>query len=87
MVYPAFCFGQSGVWEALLAALEILIREDHPQQAFNIQQLLKAQVVHRFLLAYQVFQARPHPPKIQTFVLLFLNKLCHHDLFPLTLSF
>ncbi|XP_060781470.1 lysosomal-trafficking regulator isoform X4 [Neoarius graeffei] len=47
---------QSGVWETLLAALEILIREQHPQQAFNIQQLLKAQVVHRFLLTCQVLQ-------------------------------
>ncbi|MCI4376677.1 hypothetical protein PGIGA_G00191140 [Pangasianodon gigas] len=47
---------QSGVWETLLAALEILIREHHPQQAFNIQQLLKAQVVHRFLLTCQVLQ-------------------------------
>ncbi|MCJ8730848.1 hypothetical protein PDJAM_G00189080 [Pangasius djambal] len=44
---------QSGVWETLLAALEILIREHHPQQAFNIQQLLKAHVVHRFLLTCQ----------------------------------
>ncbi|XP_058238437.1 lysosomal-trafficking regulator isoform X2 [Hemibagrus wyckioides] len=47
---------QSGVWETLLGALEILIREHHPQQAFNIQQLLKAQVVQRFLLSCQVFQ-------------------------------
>ncbi|XP_027006009.2 lysosomal-trafficking regulator isoform X2 [Tachysurus fulvidraco] len=47
---------QSGVWETLLGALEILIREHHPQQAFNIQQLLKAQVVQRFLLSCQVLQ-------------------------------
>lgn len=58
-----FClwFCQSGVWETLLGALEILIREHHPQQAFNIQQLLKAQVVQRFLLSCQVLQARPNP--------------------------
>ncbi|KAG7462834.1 hypothetical protein MATL_G00188970 [Megalops atlanticus] len=47
---------QSGVWETLLAALEILIRVHHPQQMFNIRQLLKAQVVHRFLLTCQVLQ-------------------------------
>ncbi|XP_026133560.1 lysosomal-trafficking regulator-like isoform X3 [Carassius auratus] len=47
---------QCGVWETLLTALEILIRVHHPQQMFNIQQLLKAQVVHRFLLACQVLQ-------------------------------
>lgn len=66
-----FLFCQSGVWETLLGALEILIREHHPQQAFNIQQLLKAQVVQRFLLSCQVFQARPQhlnlPPLIFTF--------------------
>ncbi|MBN3312843.1 LYST regulator, partial [Atractosteus spatula] len=47
---------QSGVWETLLAALEILIRVHHPQQVFNIKQLLKAQVVHHFLLTCQVLQ-------------------------------
>uniref|UniRef100_A0A8C0Y9C5 Lysosomal trafficking regulator n=1 Tax=Cyprinus carpio carpio TaxID=630221 RepID=A0A8C0Y9C5_CYPCA len=47
---------QCGVWETLLTALEILIRVHHPQQMFNIRQLLKAQVVHRFLLACQVLQ-------------------------------
>uniref|UniRef100_A0A4W4F2U4 Lysosomal trafficking regulator n=1 Tax=Electrophorus electricus TaxID=8005 RepID=A0A4W4F2U4_ELEEL len=47
---------QGGVWETLLAALEILIRVNHPQQTFNIQQLLKGQVVHRFLLTCQVLQ-------------------------------
>uniref|UniRef100_A0A673MIS0 Lysosomal-trafficking regulator-like n=1 Tax=Sinocyclocheilus rhinocerous TaxID=307959 RepID=A0A673MIS0_9TELE len=47
---------QCGVWEMLLTALEILIRVHHPQQMFNIRQLLKAQVVHRFLLACQVLQ-------------------------------
>ncbi|KAG7492927.1 hypothetical protein MATL_G00019380 [Megalops atlanticus] len=47
---------QSGVWETLLAALEVLIRVHHPHQMFNIQQLLKAQVVHRFLLTCQVLQ-------------------------------
>ncbi|XP_026079194.1 lysosomal-trafficking regulator isoform X3 [Carassius auratus] len=47
---------QCGVWETLLTALEILIRVHHPQQMFNIGQLLKAQVVHRFLLACQVLQ-------------------------------
>ncbi|XP_066553225.1 lysosomal-trafficking regulator isoform X2 [Amia ocellicauda] len=47
---------QSGVWETLLAALEILIRVHHPQQMFNIRQLLKAEVVQRFLLTCQVLQ-------------------------------
>ncbi|XP_036430613.1 lysosomal-trafficking regulator isoform X2 [Colossoma macropomum] len=47
---------QIGVWETLLVALEILIRVHHPQQTFNIRQLLKAQVVHRFLLTCQVLQ-------------------------------
>ncbi|KAG5831273.1 hypothetical protein ANANG_G00302050 [Anguilla anguilla] len=52
---------QDGVWETLLAALEILIRVHHPQQTFNIQQLLKAQVVHRFLLTCQVLQEQLTP--------------------------
>ncbi|XP_028844512.1 lysosomal-trafficking regulator isoform X1 [Denticeps clupeoides] len=47
---------QCGVWETLLTALEILIRVHHPQQMFNIRQLVKAQVVHRFLLTCQVLQ-------------------------------
>ncbi|XP_019382698.1 PREDICTED: lysosomal-trafficking regulator isoform X1 [Gavialis gangeticus] len=47
---------QQGVWETLLVTLEILIRADHHQQMFNIRQLLKAQVVHRFLLMCQVLQ-------------------------------
>ncbi|XP_018535784.1 lysosomal-trafficking regulator isoform X2 [Lates calcarifer] len=47
---------ECGVWETLLAALEILIRVHHPHQVFNIRQLLKAEVVHRFLLACQVLQ-------------------------------
>ncbi|XP_031435189.1 lysosomal-trafficking regulator isoform X2 [Clupea harengus] len=47
---------QCGVWETLLNALEILIRVHHPHQMFNIRQLLKAQVVHRFLLTCQVLQ-------------------------------
>uniref|UniRef100_A0A8C4XEE4 Lysosomal trafficking regulator n=1 Tax=Erpetoichthys calabaricus TaxID=27687 RepID=A0A8C4XEE4_ERPCA len=47
---------QSGVWEALLAGLEILIRVNHPQQMFNIKQLLKANVVHHFLRTCQVLQ-------------------------------
>ncbi|XP_005291247.2 lysosomal-trafficking regulator isoform X3 [Chrysemys picta bellii] len=47
---------QQGVWETLLAALEILIRANHHQQMFNIKQLLKAQVVHHFLLTCQVLQ-------------------------------
>uniref|UniRef100_A0A3P9LYC8 Lysosomal trafficking regulator n=1 Tax=Oryzias latipes TaxID=8090 RepID=A0A3P9LYC8_ORYLA len=47
---------QCGVWETLLAALEILIRVHHPYQVFNIRQLLNAGVVHRFLLACQVLQ-------------------------------
>lgn len=51
-----FFFFQQGVWETLLAALEILIRANHHQQMFNIKQLLKAQVVHHFLLTCQVLQ-------------------------------
>ncbi|XP_053461184.1 lysosomal-trafficking regulator isoform X1 [Nycticebus coucang] len=47
---------EPGVWETLLAALEVLIRADHQQQTFNIKQLLKAQVVHQFLLTCQVLQ-------------------------------
>ncbi|XP_033874007.3 lysosomal-trafficking regulator-like isoform X2 [Acipenser ruthenus] len=47
---------QCGVWETLLAALEIMIRVNHPQQMFNVKQFLKAQVVHRFLLTCQVLQ-------------------------------
>ncbi|KAG9472227.1 hypothetical protein GDO78_020660 [Eleutherodactylus coqui] len=45
-----------GVWEALMSSLEILIRDTHPYKLFNIQQLLKAKVVHHFLLACQVLQ-------------------------------
>ncbi|XP_028902841.1 lysosomal-trafficking regulator isoform X2 [Ornithorhynchus anatinus] len=45
-----------GVWETLLAALEVLIRDNHHQQMFNIKQLLKARVVHHFLLTCQVLQ-------------------------------
>nr|XP_006122129.1 lysosomal-trafficking regulator isoform X1 [Pelodiscus sinensis]XP_014428565.1 lysosomal-trafficking regulator isoform X1 [Pelodiscus sinensis]XP_025039908.1 lysosomal-trafficking regulator isoform X1 [Pelodiscus sinensis]XP_025039909.1 lysosomal-trafficking regulator isoform X1 [Pelodiscus sinensis]XP_025039910.1 lysosomal-trafficking regulator isoform X1 [Pelodiscus sinensis]XP_025039911.1 lysosomal-trafficking regulator isoform X1 [Pelodiscus sinensis] len=47
---------QQGVWETLLAALEILIRANHHHQMFNIKQLLKAQVLHHFLLTCQVLQ-------------------------------
>ncbi|XP_077024529.1 lysosomal-trafficking regulator isoform X2 [Tamandua tetradactyla] len=47
---------EEGVWETLLAALEVLIRVDHHQQMFNIKQLLKAGVVHHFLLTCQVLQ-------------------------------
>ncbi|XP_016055350.1 PREDICTED: lysosomal-trafficking regulator isoform X2 [Miniopterus natalensis] len=47
---------EPGVWETLLAALEVLIRADHLQQMFNIKQLLKARVVHHFLLTCQVLQ-------------------------------
>ncbi|NXP45524.1 LYST regulator, partial [Heliornis fulica] len=47
---------KQGVWETLLSALEILIRANHHQQMFNIRQLLKAQVVHHFLLTCQVLQ-------------------------------
>ncbi|XP_006746210.1 lysosomal-trafficking regulator [Leptonychotes weddellii] len=47
---------KQGAWEMLLAALEVLIRADHHQQVFNIKQLLKAQVVHHFLLTCQVLQ-------------------------------
>ncbi|XP_055358676.1 lysosomal-trafficking regulator isoform X4 [Betta splendens] len=47
---------ECGVWETLLAALEILIRVHHPHQVFNIRQFLNAKVVHRFLLTCQVLQ-------------------------------
>uniref|UniRef100_A0A452TWR5 Lysosomal-trafficking regulator n=1 Tax=Ursus maritimus TaxID=29073 RepID=A0A452TWR5_URSMA len=47
---------KQGAWETLLVALEVLIRADHHQQVFNIKQLLKAQVVHHFLLTCQVLQ-------------------------------
>ncbi|XP_041866300.1 lysosomal-trafficking regulator isoform X3 [Melanotaenia boesemani] len=47
---------ECGVWETLLAALEILIRVHHPHQMFNIRQFLNAEVVHRFLLTCQVLQ-------------------------------
>ncbi|XP_072187689.1 lysosomal-trafficking regulator [Excalfactoria chinensis] len=47
---------KQGVWETLLAALEVLIRSNHHQQMFNVKQLLKAQVVHHFLLTCQVLQ-------------------------------
>lgn len=57
-VFLSFVF-QQGVWETLLAALEILIRANHHQQMFNIKQLLKAQVVHHFLLTCQVLQVLP----------------------------
>lgn len=51
---------QQGVWETLLSALEILIQDNHWQQTFNIKQLLKAQVAHRFLLTCQVLQVMCH---------------------------
>ncbi|XP_060099186.1 lysosomal-trafficking regulator [Heteronotia binoei] len=47
---------QQGVWKTLLSALEILIQDNHWQQMFNTKQLLKAQVVHHFLLTCQVLQ-------------------------------
>lgn len=47
---------EQGVWETLLAALEVLIRVEHQQQQFNIKQLLNARVVHHFLLTCQVLQ-------------------------------
>ncbi|XP_067381634.1 lysosomal-trafficking regulator isoform X1 [Channa argus] len=47
---------ECGVWEVLLAALEILIRVHHPHQVFNIRQFLKAEIVHHFLLTCQVLQ-------------------------------
>ncbi|XP_048453045.1 lysosomal-trafficking regulator [Rhincodon typus] len=47
---------QNGVWETLMAALEVLIRIRHPKQMFNVKQLLKSQVVYRFLLTCQVLQ-------------------------------
>ncbi|XP_043858779.1 lysosomal-trafficking regulator [Dromiciops gliroides] len=47
---------EQGVWETLLAALEVLIRANHHLQMFNIKQLLKARVVHHFLLTCQVLQ-------------------------------
>nr|XP_056708316.1 lysosomal-trafficking regulator isoform X1 [Euleptes europaea] len=47
---------RQGVWKTLLSALEILIQDNHWQQMFNIKQLLKARVVHHFLLTCQVLQ-------------------------------
>lgn len=47
---------EQGVWETLLAALEVLIRVEHQQQQFNIKQLLNAHVVQHFLLTCQVLQ-------------------------------
>ncbi|XP_021071161.1 lysosomal-trafficking regulator isoform X2 [Mus pahari] len=47
---------EQGVWETLLAALEVLIRVEHHQQQFNIKQLLNAHIVHHFLLTCQVLQ-------------------------------
>ncbi|KAE8601970.1 hypothetical protein XENTR_v10013848 [Xenopus tropicalis] len=47
---------ETGVWKNLLAALELFIRDNHPHQMFNIQQLLKGRVVHHFLLTCQVLQ-------------------------------
>ncbi|XP_036133268.1 lysosomal-trafficking regulator isoform X2 [Molossus molossus] len=47
---------EPGVWETLLAALEVLIRADHQHQMLNVKQLLKARVVHHFLLTCQVLQ-------------------------------
>lgn len=52
----ACLFSQQGVWETLLATLEVLIRAEHQQQQFNIKQLLNAHVVHHFLLTCQVLQ-------------------------------
>uniref|UniRef100_A0A8C9TXB8 Lysosomal trafficking regulator n=1 Tax=Scleropages formosus TaxID=113540 RepID=A0A8C9TXB8_SCLFO len=49
-------WSKAQVWATLLAALEVLIRAHHPQKMFNIGQLLKAQVVQRFLLTCQVLQ-------------------------------
>ncbi|KAM3931239.1 lysosomal-trafficking regulator [Leptodactylus fuscus] len=45
-----------GVWKTLMTSLEILIRDTHPYKVFNIKRLLKAKVVHHFLLAFQVLQ-------------------------------
>ncbi|XP_067321110.1 lysosomal-trafficking regulator [Anolis sagrei] len=47
---------QQGVWEMLLSSLEVLIRDTHWQQMFNIKQLLKARVVPHFLRTCQVLQ-------------------------------
>ncbi|KAJ7987342.1 hypothetical protein DPEC_G00325490 [Dallia pectoralis] len=52
---------QVGVWEMLLAALQLLIRVHHPWQVFNIKQFLRAQVVHHFLLTCQVLQEHQEP--------------------------
>ncbi|XP_077145213.1 lysosomal-trafficking regulator [Ranitomeya variabilis] len=48
--------GEARVWETLMTCLELLIRDTHPYKVFNIKQLLKAKVVHHFLLACQVLQ-------------------------------
>lgn len=67
-----YCLCQCGVWETLLAALEILIRVHHPHQVFNIRQFLKAEVVHRFLLTCQVLQVGRCHRAAFTFPSLFL---------------
>uniref|UniRef100_A0A452QRH3 Lysosomal trafficking regulator n=1 Tax=Ursus americanus TaxID=9643 RepID=A0A452QRH3_URSAM len=43
-------------WKIWNKAKAFLIRADHHQQVFNIKQLLKARVVHHFLLTCQVLQ-------------------------------
>ncbi|XP_023692044.2 lysosomal-trafficking regulator isoform X2 [Paramormyrops kingsleyae] len=47
---------QAGVWATLLQAMEVLIHARHPQQMYNIQQLLKARIVQRILLTCQLLQ-------------------------------
>lgn len=79
----ACLFSQQGVWETLLAALEVLIRAEHQQQQFNIKQLLNAHVVHHFLLTCQVLQVLfMYLPRYLLQLLLFTNPLlctsrCH----------
>uniref|UniRef100_UPI00358DFC63 lysosomal-trafficking regulator-like n=1 Tax=Myxine glutinosa TaxID=7769 RepID=UPI00358DFC63 len=47
---------QAGVWETLMAAVEILIRETHPAQIFNVKQLLRARLVEQLLLTCLLLQ-------------------------------
>lgn len=76
----ACLFSQQGVWETLLAALEVLIRAEHQQQQFNIKQLLNAHVVHHFLLTCQVLQVLfMYLPKYLLQLLLLLTHCCAHE--------
>uniref|UniRef100_A0A8C4N483 BEACH domain-containing protein n=1 Tax=Eptatretus burgeri TaxID=7764 RepID=A0A8C4N483_EPTBU len=53
---------QAGVWETLMAAMEILIRETHPAQMFNVKQLLRARLVEQLLLTCLLLQNEHEDP-------------------------